>query len=162
MHRQPGQAAPRRDFGRDRHALYLGQKTFKVNIKALFLQLPHAAMRPLVGRGIEENFHRRVRENYRSHIATVGDKPRQFAEGALAAQQRFANARKSRHFRCRVRDLLSANFATDIFPSSTTSRLPSVEIKRTSRWAARAPAPLRLHVDMMMQRRQRQNAVDRA
>ncbi len=75
MHRQPGQAAPRRDFGRDRHALYLGQKTFKVNIKALFLQLPHAAMRPLVGRGIEENFHRRVRENYRSHIATVGDKP---------------------------------------------------------------------------------------
>ncbi len=98
MHRQPGQAAPRRDFGRDRHALYLGQKTFKVNIKALFLQLPHAAMRPLIGRGIEENFHRRVRENYRSHIATVGDKPRQFAEGALAAQQRFANARKAATF----------------------------------------------------------------
>ncbi|VCV72210.1 hypothetical protein BANRA_00012 [Klebsiella pneumoniae] len=161
MHRQPGQAAPRRDFGRDRHALLSRTKTFKVNIKALFLQLPHAAMRPLIGRGIEENFHRRVRENYRSHIATVGDKPRQFAEGALAAQ-RFANARKSRHFRGRVRDLLSANFATDIFPSSTTSGLPSVEIKRTSRWAAGHQRLFGLHVDMMMQRRQRQNAVDRA
>jgi hypothetical protein len=33
------------------------------------------------------------------------------AEGALAAQQRFANARESRHLRGGVRDLLGANFA---------------------------------------------------
>ena len=120
-------------------------------------------MRPLIGRGIEENFHRRVRENYRSHIATVGDKPRQFAEGALAAQQRFANARKSRHFRGRVRNLLSANFATDIFPFQHHFQVAVSRNKTHVKMGSQGHQRLfGLHVDMMMQRRQRQNAVDRA
>ncbi|WP_336145880.1 (d)CMP kinase [Klebsiella pneumoniae] len=75
---------------------------------------------------------------------------------ALAAQQRFANARKSRHFRGRVRDLLSANFATDIFPFQHHFQVAVSRNKTHVKMGSQGHQRLfGLHVDMMMQRRQR-------
>ena len=65
---------------------------------------------------VKENFHRRIREYDGAHIASVGNQAWQFAKGPLAAQQRFAHAGKSRHFRGRVGNILSANLSANVLP----------------------------------------------
>ncbi|MNO86905.1 hypothetical protein D3C76_783200 [compost metagenome] len=90
------------------------QQTRQTNIFTLALQLQVAATCALLRAGGEEDLQWRIREHHGTHVATVSNQPRHFAELTLTHQQRITHCRQRGHHRCTSTDGFGTDDVADV------------------------------------------------